>query len=653
MKLKHDKFKRLVRTLHNASEGLRDMRRKAWRGARYAAEDLPAVALAGNPNVGKSTLFNCLTGLKQHTGNWTGKTVESARGVFQINGVRRAIVDLPGCYSLNSASPEEVVARDYIAGGDASCIVIVCDASCLSRNLGLVLQTLALTKSVVVCVNLIDEAARHGIRVDTNALSKLLGVQAVATDASHKRGVDELLKAVNRVITGEFLPSEGITGFDDAESLFGKAEEISAAVTMRDADVRSAARLRLDCFLTGKFTGTAVMLLLLGLVFYITITLANYPSQLLDKLLFGLIDRLRTGMDAISVPAKVTSALCDGVLATLFRVVSVMLPPMAIFFPLFTLLEDLGYLPRVAFNLDSAFRRCSSCGKQALTMCMGFGCNAAGVVGCRIIESPRERLTAILTNSLVPCNGRFPTLIALTAAFFAAGAGGMLGGAVSALCMLAALLIGVGATFFMSWLLSKTLLRGKASSFVLELPPFRKPRVGQVIVRSVLDRTLFVLGRAAAAAAPAGLFIWVLANINVDGISLLSHAVSFLDPIGGIMGLDGAILAAFLLALPANELVVPLLIMIYLGKGMITDYSQLFELKLLLTQNGWTIVTAINVILLMLFHSPCTTTLLTIKKETGSLKWTAVSFLLPSALGVVCCLAVNGAAELVRAVLRL
>ena len=345
----------------------------------------------------------------------------------------------------------------------------------------------------------------------------------------------------------------------------------------------------------------------------------------------------------MQMPAGMIRALVDGVWRVLAWVVSVMLPPMAIFFPLFTLLEDLGYLPRIAFVLDHAFRRAGACGKQSLTMCMGLGCNACGVTGCRIIDSPRERLIAILTNSLVPCNGRFPTLIALISVFFARNS------LQAALLLLGTLVLGVGMTLGVSRVLSLTVLRGLPSSFALELPPYRRPRVGQVLVRSVLDRTVFVLGRAAAVAAPAGLVIWLSANVSIAGASVLSHITGFLDPLGRFMGMDGVILTAFLLGWPANEIVVPVMLMAYLAQGTLVDAADTQTLGQLLLAQGWTPVTAVCTMLFSLFHWPCSTTCLTVAKETKSAKWTALAVVLPTLVGMLLCIIVAGAARMLAA----
>lgn len=319
---------------------------------------------------------------------------------------------------------------------------------------------------------------------------------------------------------------------------------------------------------------------------------------------------------------------------------------MAIFFPLFTLLEDIGYLPRIAFNLDKYFRRSGACGKQALTMAMGFGCNAAGVTGCRIIDSPRERLIAILTNNFVPCNGRFPTLISIITMFFTASAAGAIQSGLSALILLAVILTGVLMTLLVSWILSRTVLKGVPSSFALELPPYRRPQIGKVIIRSIFDRTVFVLGRACAVAAPAGLLIWVLANFSVGGETILFHLSEFLQPLGNILGMDGVILLGFILGFPANEIVIPVIIMCYMSAGTIMEMENMQTLKVLLTDNGWSWITALCTMIFVLFHFPCSTTCLTIKKETGSLKWTAAAVILPTACGAVICFIIASLARL-------
>ena len=689
--------------------------------------DDKVIALAGNPNVGKSTVFNALTGLNQHTGNWPGKTVTNAQGRCTAGGRSYVMVDIPGAYSLMAHSAEEEVARNFICFGEPDAVVVVCDATCLERNLNLVLQTLEISRRVVVCVNLMDEAERKGIKLDLELLSGRLGVPVVGTTARRKKSLrlltdclervcsapepgepfsvrypdaiedavalleplveeksagrlnsrwlslrlldqdDSLIREINACLGEDFLRDEalqsalgeamallrerGVENTDQLKdmtvaALIHSAEAICCGAVTCERSQYAETDRRLDRLLTGRLTGYPVMLALLALIFWLTISGANYPSQLLADGLFRVQDRLTELFEYLNAPDWLHGVLVLGAYRVLAWVVSVMLPPMAVFFPLFTLLEDAGYLPRVAYNLDKPFKRCRACGKQALTMCMGFGCNAAGVVGCRIIDSPRERLLAILTNNFVPCNGRFPTLIALLTMFFVGTAGGGLSPVLSAVLLTAAIVLGVGITFAVTKLLSETLLRGVPSSFTLELPPYRKPQIGKVLVRSVFDRTLFVLGRAAAVAAPAGLVIWLMANITAGGVSILAHCAAFLDPFARLMGLDGVILLAFILGFPANEIVIPIIIMAYTAQGSILELDSLAQMKDLFVQNGWTWVTAVSVMLFSLNHWPCSTTLLTIKKETGSLKWTALAAAIPTGVGVALCILFNAVAGL-------
>ena len=598
----------------------------------------PVIALCGNPNVGKSTLFNALTGMKQHTGNWSGKTVSLARGVCTRGGKRYGIVDLPGTYSLLAHSKEEEIASGFIADGNADAAVVVCDATCLVRSLTLAMQVSRLHARTVICINLMDEAERRGISIDTAKLEALSGLPCAAVSARSERGIDELFIKINAALEAEPSPPPAFA-CDCPNAAFCLSESICAkcVAVSKKADER---RMKIDRILTGRYTGIPIMLMLLALVFYITLEGANYPSAWLSKLLLSLEPPLNSALLSLGLPQGAALALSAGAYRVLAWVVSVMLPPMAIFFPMFTFLEELGYLPRAAFNMDHYFSRSGSCGKQALTMLMGLGCNAAAIVGCRIIDSPRERLIAILTNAFVPCNGRFPALIAVISMFFtySAFASGALAGAV----MLTALLIvSVAATLLCGRLLSRTLLKGEQSSFTLELPPFRMPRVGRLIVRSVVDRTLFVLGRAAAVAAPAGLLLYALSNISIGGQSILAAAVDFLDPFARVLGLDGAILIAFMLGFPANEIVLPIAIMAYTASGSLEELPALCDMRALLIANGWSIKTAVCFVLFSVMHWPCSTTLLTIKKETGSLKWTILAFLLPTLFGLAACFFVN------------
>ena len=587
------------------------------------------IALVGNPNVGKSTIFNALTGLRQKTANWAGVTVSSASGAFSLKGIRFTADDLPGIYSLNVRSAEEAVTREALLTKPYDYLLFICDATCIERGLALLAQAAELIgkSQFLLCVNLCDEAERKGISIDFSGLEEELGIPVIPASARKKHGLDLLLARLSQ------LEDASGSSAEKAPKFFIPGELAARRVRYSNQNYRKREE-RLDRFLTGRITGGLTMLLLLTAVFWLTMTGANYPSALLYDWLFSFEEILSRTAETLHAPWWLSGVLIDGVYRVTAWIVSVMLPPMAIFFPLFTLLEDSGYLPRVAFNMDSAFKKCRACGKQCLTMAMGLGCNAAGVTGCRIIDSPRERLIAILTNSLVPCNGRFPLLTAMISLFMARRAGSLF----SALLLTGFILLSFGMSFFASWLLSHTVLKGVPSFFTLELPPYRRPQAGKVLVRSLLDRTIFVLGRAVTAAAPAGLLIWLLANITIGGTSLLSLLAGFLDPAGRLLGLDGVILMAFLLGFPANEIVLPIILMAYLETGTLVSMEDSASLYNLLTAHGWTVKTAVCMAVFSLFHWPCATTCLTIKKETGSLKWTAVSILLPAAAGCILCM---------------
>lgn len=614
--------------------------------------ELRVVAVAGNPNVGKSTLFNNLTGMNQHTGNWPGKTVGSAQGYCKSEKYTYRLVDIPGTYSLIAHSPEEEVARDYICSGEADAVLVVCDATCLERNLNLALQIINLCQRVVVCVNLLDEAEKKGICINLEKLSKELGVPVVGTVAREKENLDGLLKKLDVCVEmpcreNQEEANTELSTEEQAAFFVKQAEEIAKKTVSFEQEEYYKRDRKLDRLLTSKRTGYPVMILLLAFVLWLTIAGANYPSLLLSAGLFQIQEELTKLFRFLGAPDWLHGVLVLGMYRVLAWVVSVMLPPMAIFFPLFTLLEDAGYLPRIAYNLDKPFQKCHACGKQGLSMCMGFGCNAAGVVGCRIIDSPREQMIAILTNNFVPCNGRFPTLIALITMFFIGTQGTIGASFVSAGLLTLLVLLGVGMTFCMSWLLSKTILKGMPSAFTLELPPYRRPQIGKVIVRSIFDRTLFVLRRAIAVAAPAGILIWILANVTVGDVSLLGHCTAFLDPFAHLLGMDGVILTAFILGFPANEIVMPIMIMAYMAQGSLMEMENLAAMKVLFVSQGWTWVTAVCVMIFSLMHWPCSTTLLSIKKETGSWKWTLLATVLPTGTGMLLCFLISGLAKLV------
>lgn len=693
-------------------------------GSRGPAAGRALVALAGNPNTGKSTVFNALTGLRQHTGNWPGKTVARTTGSYAHRSRTVTVVDLPGTYSLLSHSVEEQIARDFLCFANPDAVIVVVDASCLERNLNLVFQVMEITPRIVVCANLVDEAIRRGISIDFDELSRELGVPVVATVARTGKGLGRLKDVVEDLLAGKVRPSPrrviydhdiekrlerleaGLSGLplgclsprwvalrlidgDDrlvaeisrrleirgslscqlagshtsahasppagslasqrdgpseaasrdriVSAIYNRAESVARQVVqVRESKNRDLGSLA-DDILTSKLFGYPAMLALFGALLWITVSGANVPSEFLAKGLFALQDRLSAIAAYLGVPEWLQGVAIFGTYRTVAWVVSVMLPPMAIFFPLFTLLEDLGYLPRVAFNLDSFFRMAGAHGKQALTMSMGFGCNAAGVIACRIIESPRERLIAVLTNNFVPCNGRFPTLITLASLLAARGIMLEYDSFTASIIVVGMVLLGIATTLATSWVLSRTFLRGVPSFFALELPPYRKPQVIRTIVRSVMDRTLFVLLRAITVAAPAGALTWVLSNTMIGQMTILAHLASLLDVPGRAIGLDGFILAAFILGLPANEIVMPIMLMGYLASGTMLELGGLDSLGRILASNGWTWLTALNVMLFSILHYPCGTTLMTIHKETGSLKWTLLSVTIPTVVAVSLC----------------
>lgn len=595
------------------------------------------IGLIGNPNVGKSSVFNNLTGLHQHTGNWPGKTIESSFGTYEYSNKKFLIVDLPGTYSLKAYSKEEDVTTSFIEKSQFDVMVVVVDATALERNLNLALQVLQITKNVVVCVNLLDEAKKKNIKINLKLLSNKLGVPVVGTIATKKKTLEELKEKIIHVATNK---NNELVEYGSDEKIV-KTAEIIASEVIDKSEINNDRDRKIDKILTSKCFGIPIMLAMLGFIFWLTIIGANYPSKFLSWM-FGLgQEKLESLFIMWRFPQIVSSLLINGVYQTVTWIISVMLPPMAIFFPLFTLLEDLGVLPRIAFNLDNFFKKAGTCGKQALTMCMGFGCNAAGVIGCRIMRSTRERLIAIVTNCFVPCNGRFPLLITIATIFFVGQFNGIVGSLVSTCVVLTVILLGIVLSLFISKILSVTLLKGESSGFILELPPYRKPQIGSILVRSVLDRTLFVLGRAISSAIPAGIVIWIMANIQIDGTSMISYIAYFFDPIAKIMGLDGYILTAFIFGIPANEIVLPILLMMYMKSGCLIDISDSFRIGEILIENGWTMLTAINVMIFTILHFPCMTTLLTIKKETNSSKWVWISFLIPTACGIIVCILTN------------
>lgn len=637
------------------------------------------IGLIGNPNVGKSTIFNALTGMHQKTGNWPGKTVGKAIGYKTYNNQKYEIVDLPGTYSLYAHSKEEEVTRNFVFFENYDALVIICDATSLERNLNLVIQILEITSNVVICINLLDEAKKKKIEVDINKLSECLKVPVIPVIARKKKGLNNIFENINKENTtykikydyleeieklntknyvalkfllGDYefikkydsnllnkinikeeilkkLNKKGIQINDIETIITEKINEESLNICKRCVKYNNLnydkKERYIDRFLTNKITGIPIMITLLFIILYLTITISNYPSDFLYTLFSNLEKPLYNLLNFL--PDFFQNMITYGIYHILTWVIAVMLPPMLIFFPLFTILEDYGLLPRIAFNLDKTFQKCGTCGKQGLTMLMGFGCNAVGVSASRIIDSKRERLISILTNSFMPCNGRFPLLISIITMFITENPFNR------AIILLTFILLSVIMTFLTSFILSKTILKGETSSFTLELPPYRRPDLLKVITVSLIDRTWNILKKTIYTVIPVGIIIFLLTNITINNQTILNIITNALNPLGNLIGLDGVILTAFILGLPANEIVIPIMIMGYMSLNVITDISDLSLLKNLFINNNWTYITAINTIIFSLFHFPCLTTLLTIKKE-SNLKMVILSIIIPLIIGI-------------------
>ena len=614
-----------------------------------------SVILAGNPNVGKSTVFNFLTGMKQHTGNWSGKTVDTLEGALIYKDCEFVLTDLPGTYSLRAESPDEAAAGDVILNSTPDCIIIVADSSSLERNLYLILQILEINTKAVLCLNLNDEAEKKHIYPDDKKISDILGIPVVKTSARSGKGLEELKAAVYDISAGNIIPKkftipydsqteDVLTRISSALKKQGIADRYTA-VRLTESSSRKKIMSENNIFLSDE----------LNSAFSYSDSVFKSDNEVNDRISYAVVELsedifrrcVRTDKksccesDIMNVNAFIGGIFIDGMICTLGDVVSVMLPPMAIFFPLFALLEDSGYLPRIAFMLDRLFCKCGTSGKQSLTMMMGFGCNACGITGCRIIGSERERKIAALTNNFCPCNGRFPTLIAIITVFLTGTASGASGSLMCALILLGVIIVGVLASLAASSLLSLTILKGHSQGFILELPPYRRPQFIKTIIRSVKDKTAAVLLRAAVVAVPAGALIWLLANISIGGHTVISSITETLDPFAQLLGLDGVILTAFILGFPANETVLPIMIMIYLSQGTMTDFTSLEQLHSILVSNGWTVTTALCMMIFTVMHFPCSTSCITFYKETKSLKLTFIAFILPTLFGILLCMLTN------------
>lgn len=608
--------------------------------------------MLGNPNVGKSTIFNSLTGLKQHTGNWSGKTVDVCFGKYSYNDIEYEVIDLPGTHSVSGCLAEECVTASEMHGNEYtytnSTTAIIADATAMKRSIALALEYLRhprykYNKSAILCINLCDVAQKRGIEINKTLLEKLLGIPVITISARSKKDITKFKQAVEQSAVKHPTANTAAQAQNHSQEYAGKsinesANEIYQKCISQSYDLFNSPGYKFDKIITSKIFGIPAMILCLASILWITIKGANYPSELLAELFAYFKPYLSQFLSNTGLPDFATGMLCDGVYGTITWIISVMLPPMAIFFPLFTILEDLGFLPRIAFNLDRCYARTNMSGKQCLTQCMGLGCNAVGVTGARIMPTENQRTISILTNSFMPCNGRFALLITISTIFISGFLPGTKSSFSAMLTVLLLIILSVLITWCVSYILSNTLYKDENAVFSLELPEYRRPEFIKTLTVSLVHRTLVIMGRAVLCSAPMGALIWILANIEVGDISMLTAISQSLNPIGSFFGVDGFILFALILALPANEITLPILIMGYLSNGYMSDISDITTLKAIFENNSWTLLTAINMMLLTLYHSPCITTLMTIYSETHSIKKVIFAIILPCSIGGILCL---------------
>lgn len=641
------------------------------------------ILLCGNPNVGKSSIFNILTQSNEHTGNWTGKTVECASK--KIVGTNYTLIDLPGIYSLSSLSEEEVVARDMLLFGDYKKIIYVIDGEMLERNLNLLFQILEINKNIIICINMIDELKKKNIEINTKRLSEIFGVKVISVSTFDKTGIDELINC---------LDSESYCTFNyyydyEVESKIREVSKvlpkyynnryISLSVLLKDKSIINTIKDRyginvesknldnilmntnsekmydsvaskintlsnivmrevyknnnkksisfFDKIFSNKIIAIMIMIMILFTIFFLTIVVSNYPSELLSTLFSNVESFLYKVAIHLNIPTIIYEPLLFGVYRVVTFIISVMFPPLVIFFILFTYAEEIGILPRIAFNFDKVCNISGCHGKQCLTMCTGFGCNACAVVGSRIIDSKRDRLIAILTNSFIPCNGRFPLLIAVISMFLSNNK------IITSIYLCIFIIIAIVVSFLSSFILSKTLLKGYPGFFVLELPSYKKVKLKSIFKKAIIYKSLSILKKAIIVSIPCGIVLYIMSHVMINGSSLFLILSNYLNSIAKIIGLDGVILLAFFLALPANEIVLPIIIMGYLGLSNVSLIGDYLSIKNILVSNGWTVSTAISVIIFSIMHFPCGTTLSTIKSEVGT-KWMIYSFIIPLIFGV-------------------